>query len=170
VNLLQETDHESSSSSNLEDLELKLVPDNPITHQHMSFSCYSYTTVCTLDKVKSALQRAENQNINNHKKRRSMSSSPSPPPPPSTVGIGIANDNEEAESITNTPNDAVEEQLIKSGSSGGGVMFAAACPGCLLYVITSKTNPKCPHCNSKVPTPLPLPLKKPRFDLNASFS
>ncbi|XP_038996594.1 uncharacterized protein LOC120121261 isoform X2 [Hibiscus syriacus] len=47
-------------------------------------------------------------------------------------------------------------------------MFAAACPGCLLYVIASNTNPRCPRCNSFVPSSS-LPMKKPRLDLNASF-
>ncbi|KAJ4702814.1 Filamentous hemagglutinin transporter [Melia azedarach] len=85
----------------------------------------NYQSVCTLDKVKSALQRAEK--LETSKKR----SSPVPLPVPSSSG-----------------------------------MFAAACPGCLLYVITLKTNPKCPRCNSIVPSP--LLAKKARIDLNAS--
>ncbi|KAH9747528.1 hypothetical protein WN944_011892 [Citrus x changshan-huyou] len=85
-----------------------------------SSSSHNYQSVCTLDKVKSALQRAEKET---EKKRQSPSSS--------------------------------------------SAMFAAACPGCLLYVITLKTNPKCPRCNSTVPSP--LVVKKARIDLNASF-
>lgn len=84
-----------------------------------SSSNHNYQSVCTLDKVKSALQRAERETT---KKRQSPSSS--------------------------------------------SAMFAAACPGCLLYVITLKTNPKCPRCNSTVPSP--LLVKKARIDLNAS--
>ncbi|GMI77813.1 hypothetical protein HRI_001450600 [Hibiscus trionum] len=87
-----------------------------------------YQSVCTLDKVKYALERAEKGTV---KKRSSSPPSPSPPP-------------------TTTPR-----------------MFAAACPGCLLYVIASNTNPRCPRCNSFVPSS--LPMKKPRLDLNASF-
>ncbi|CAK7357437.1 unnamed protein product [Dovyalis caffra] len=112
-------------------LELKLVPS--INH------CQS---VCTLDKVKSALQRAEKETMT--KKR-------SPPPPP-----------------TPTPpaNDVKEDEISTTSSSSIGV-FAAACPGCLLYVIALKTNPKCPSCNSTVPSP--SAIKKPRIDLNASL-
>ncbi|MBA0779242.1 hypothetical protein Gotri_003512 [Gossypium trilobum] len=93
-----------------------------------------YQSVCTLDKVKHALERAEKGG--NMKKRSS-----SPPPPPSSPP---------ATSSSSTPR-----------------MFAAACPGCLLYVIASNTNPRCPRCNSFVPSS--LPMKKPRIDLNASF-
>ncbi|KAG4178527.1 hypothetical protein ERO13_A10G048700v2 [Gossypium hirsutum] len=92
-----------------------------------------YQSVCTLDKVKHALERAEKGG--NMKKRSS-----SPPPPPSSP---------------------------PATSSSTPRMFAAACPGCLLYVIASNTNPRCPRCNSFVPSS--LPMKKPRIDLNASF-
>ncbi|XP_038996593.1 uncharacterized protein LOC120121261 isoform X1 [Hibiscus syriacus] len=95
-----------------------------------------YQSVCTLDKVKYALERAEKGTM---KKR---SSSPLPSPPPLTA---------KTTSFLTTPR-----------------MFAAACPGCLLYVIASNTNPRCPRCNSFVPSSS-LPMKKPRLDLNASF-
>ncbi|XP_021295077.1 uncharacterized protein LOC110424746 [Herrania umbratica] len=102
-------------------LDLKLQSSTPSRYQ----------SVCTLDKVKYALERAEKETM---KKRSS-----SPPPLPS---------------------------LPATSSSTPG-MFAAACPGCLLYVIASKTNPRCPRCNSIVPSA--LAVKKPRIDLNASF-
>jgi hypothetical protein len=38
----------------------------------------------------------------------------------------------------------------------------------LLYVITLKTNPKCPTCNFST-VPSPLVTKKHRIDLNASL-
>ncbi|XP_031270254.1 uncharacterized protein LOC116128638 isoform X1 [Pistacia vera] len=94
-----------------------------------------YQSVCTLDKVKSALQRAEKQNL--EKKRPYSSPSPSPGP------------------------------LNSSSSSSGPGMFAAGCPGCLLYVITLKTNPRCPRCNATVPSP--VAVKKAKIDLNSSF-
>ncbi|KAE8719969.1 putative SAUR-like auxin-responsive protein family [Hibiscus syriacus] len=89
-----------------------------------------YQSVCTLDKVKYALERAEKGNM------RKRSSSPTPPP-------------------------------TTSSSSSRPKMFAAACPGCLLYVIASNTNPRCPRCDSFVPSS--PPMKKPRLDLNSSF-
>ncbi|KAE8667189.1 putative SAUR-like auxin-responsive protein family [Hibiscus syriacus] len=95
-----------------------------------------YQSVCTLDKVKYALERAEKGTM----KKRSSSPPPSPPRPLTA----------KATSSPTTPR-----------------MFAAACPGCLLYVIASNTNPRCPRCNSFVPSS--LPMKKPRLDLNASF-
>ncbi|KAJ6776568.1 hypothetical protein OIU74_000703 [Salix koriyanagi] len=111
-------------------LELKLVPSS------------HYESVCTLDKVKSALQRPEEKTMT--KKR-----SPPPPPPPPTP-----------------PTSDIKEEEISTRFSSTGV-FAAACPGCLQYVITLKTNPKCPSCNFTVPSP--LVTKKPRIDLNASL-
>ncbi|KDP34896.1 hypothetical protein JCGZ_09184 [Jatropha curcas] len=105
-------------------LELKLLPSSSQSY------CES---VCTLDKVKSALRRAEKEET--VKKRFSFS------PPPSQI----------------------DEQEGSSSSNANG-MFAAGCPGCLMYIMTLKTNPKCPNCNSAVPL---LPLKKPRIDLNA---
>ncbi|KAE8696352.1 putative SAUR-like auxin-responsive protein family [Hibiscus syriacus] len=94
-----------------------------------------YQSVCTLDKVKHALERAEKGTA---KKR-----SPSPTPPQPAA------------------------QTTTSSSSSKPKMFAAACPGCLLYVIASNTNPRCPRCDSFVPSS--PPMKKPRLDLNSSF-
>ncbi|KAK8618656.1 hypothetical protein V6N13_132641 [Hibiscus sabdariffa] len=114
--------------SKLQDLNfppLNLFDEMPTSLDLKLQSCSTpnfYQSVCTLDKVKYALERAEKGTV---KKR---SSSPPPPPPR---------------------------------------MFAAACPCCLLYVIASNTNPRCPRCNSFVPSS--LPMKKPRLDLNASF-
>ncbi|KAJ6752340.1 hypothetical protein OIU85_002742 [Salix viminalis] len=105
-------------------LELKLVPSS------------HYESVCTLDKVKSALQRPEEKTMT--KKR-----SPPPPPPPPMP-----------------PTSDIKEEEISTIFSSTGV-FAAACPGCLQYVITLKTNPKCPSCNFTVPSP--LVTKKPRM-------
>ncbi|XP_052306099.1 uncharacterized protein LOC18095814 isoform X2 [Populus trichocarpa] len=76
-------------------LELKLVP---------SSHCES---VCTHDKVKSALQRAERETMT--KKR-----SPPPPPPPPTP-----------------PASDIKEDEISTTFSSTGI-FAAACLGCLL--------------------------------------
>ncbi|XP_031282441.1 uncharacterized protein LOC116141019 [Pistacia vera] len=92
-----------------------------------------YQSVCTLDKVKSALQRAEKKP---GKEKTLFFSSPSPGP-------------------------------LNSSSLSGPGMFAAGCPGCLLYVITLKTNPRCPRCNATVPSP--CAVKKAKIDLNSSF-
>ncbi|XP_068657178.1 protein CURLY FLAG LEAF 1-like [Aristolochia californica] len=125
----------SSSSSFLDDgLDLKLVPSG------------DYQSVCTLEKVKFALERAE-RGSNSGKKRfyfDGLSSSP-------------ASSSEEAKSMNSSESEKKPDNTEK--------MFAAGCPGCLLYVLISKGNPRCPRCDSIVPFPS---MKKPRIDLNYS--
>lgn len=128
-----------------ENLDLKLFPSN------------EYQSVCTLDKVKSALERAEKES---GKKRHAncgssdmsssrICSSLSSPSSPS-IREGEAGDGEEEKS---------------SDSFESGPVFAAGCPSCLLYVLLSKSNPKCPRCATVVPF---RSFKKPRIDLNAT--
>ncbi|KAG6416366.1 hypothetical protein SASPL_123794 [Salvia splendens] len=119
-----------------EGLDLKLVS--------LSSSSSTYQSVCTLDKVKSALERAERETT--RKRSISMSKSSSPLPLNSSSSI----------------KDIDLDQEERSSSS-----FAAGCPTCLLYVLISSNNLKCPRCNSNVP--LPLAFKKPRIDLNISI-
>lgn len=128
-----------------ESLDLKLFPSS------------EYQSVCTLDKVKTALERAERESV---KKRNvncgssdlsssrlySSLSSPSSP----SIREGEVGDGEEEKS---------------SDSSESGLVFAAGCPNCLLYVLISKANPKCPRCETVVPY---RSFKKPRIDLNAT--
>ncbi|KAK2634307.1 hypothetical protein Ddye_029099 [Dipteronia dyeriana] len=95
--------------------------DLKLEESSRSWSNSKYESVCTLEKVKNALQR-------DAEKERKRSSS--------------------------------------SVSASASSMFAAACPACLLYVVTLKTNPKCPRCNSTVSSS--LLFKKPKFDLNSS--
>ncbi|KAL8147061.1 uncharacterized protein LOC141707689 [Apium graveolens] len=116
-------------------LDLKLVQSSPPQSSSI------YQSVCTLDKVKSALERAEKETI--RKRSISMSHSSSP---------------------TNSSSSVKESENDCEGSSAS---FAAGCPSCLLYVLISKSNPRCPRCNMIVPSP--MPLKKPRIDLNISI-
>ncbi|XP_020587541.1 uncharacterized protein LOC110029543 [Phalaenopsis equestris] len=106
-----------------------------------------YQSVCTLEKVKSALERAHRRQVEGE------SACPSGSPSSSTTSLsakrlGLAEEDD-------------------GGSDFTGGMMAAACPSCLLYVLISKANPRCPRCDSHVPVPF-LP-KKPRFDLNSSY-
>ncbi|XVF18189.1 hypothetical protein REPUB_Repub11eG0000500 [Reevesia pubescens] len=117
-------------------LELKLV----------SSSSTNYQSVCTLDKVKFALERAEKEPI---KKRSSLwKSSLSPSYSSSSSSI---KDSQECEGEI--------QELFASP-------VAAGCPGCLSYVLIMKHNPKCPRCNTLVPMPA---AKRPRLDLNISI-
>ncbi|XP_057461170.1 uncharacterized protein LOC130751602 [Actinidia eriantha] len=97
-------------------LDLNLVP-SPSTYQ----------SVCTLDKVKSALERAEKETI----KKRSISMSNSSSPP-SNSSSSIKMDYDSSPS------------------------FAAGCPRCLLYVLIPKNDPKCPRCHIIVPSPIAM--------------
>uniref|UniRef100_A0A2P2PIP4 GIR1-like zinc ribbon domain-containing protein n=1 Tax=Rhizophora mucronata TaxID=61149 RepID=A0A2P2PIP4_RHIMU len=125
-------------------LELNLVLSAP-GHCH---------SVCTLDKVKSALLREEKESC---KRKRSSPSSPS-----SSHASPSSNDKQEQEELDHGVDGDDQQQNKKKEN-----MHAAGCPGCLMYVMTFKTNPKCPRCNSTIPSP--LFSKKPRFDLNASL-
>ncbi|XP_068655373.1 uncharacterized protein [Aristolochia californica] len=126
----------SSSSGFLDDdLDLKLVPTG------------KYQSVCTLEKVKSALKRAERGS--NSGKKRSFYLDGSSSSPASSSG--------EAKSVNSFESEKESDTAEK--------MFAAACPGCLLYVLISEGNPRCPRCDTVVPSPS---MKKPRIDLNCS--
>ncbi|XP_044495173.1 uncharacterized protein DDB_G0271670-like isoform X2 [Mangifera indica] len=105
-----------------------------------------YQSVCTLDKVKSALQRAQKQALERKRPPSSSSSSFSPSSGPLIL--------------------SASSSFSSSSSSSGPGMFAAGCPGCLFYVITLKANPRCPHCNATVPSP--VAVKKVKLDLNSS--
>uniref|UniRef100_A0A0V0HJ57 Putative ovule protein n=1 Tax=Solanum chacoense TaxID=4108 RepID=A0A0V0HJ57_SOLCH len=112
-------------------LDLKLLlPSSP--------SSSSYHSVCTLEKVKSALERAEKETT----RKRSISVSMS------------------SNSSSSVKDTEINQEHISSS-------FAAGCPSCLLYVLISKNDPKCPRCHTIVP--LPVATKKPRIDLNISI-
>ncbi|XP_039131464.1 uncharacterized protein LOC120267853 [Dioscorea cayenensis subsp. rotundata] len=124
-------------------LDLRLVSPS-------SSAAPEYQSVCTLEKVKSALERAERE----ARGRRRMSDG-SPSPSSSTTSSSAKRRAAEAEE---------EEGLDGWDSSAETGMMAAGCPGCLLYVLISRRNPRCPRCDSHVPiTAIP---KKLKIDLN----
>ncbi|KAJ9139610.1 hypothetical protein P3X46_030328 [Hevea brasiliensis] len=123
-------------------LDLKLVSSPSGTTTTSSSSSAKYQSVCTLDKVKSALERAEKEPI---RKRSSLWKSPLSPSYSSS-----------SSSIRDIPEEENEQNPVSAP-------VAAGCPGCLSYVLILKNNPKCPRCNSVVPVPI---VKKPRIDLN----
>lgn len=108
-----------------------------------SSSSPSSSSVCTLEKVKSALERAEKETT----RKRSISVSMSSSSPTSNSSSSIKDTEINQENISTS--------------------FAAGCPSCLLYVLISKNDPKCPRCHTNVP--LPVAMKKPRIDLNISI-
>ncbi|CAA6658031.1 unnamed protein product [Spirodela intermedia] len=100
-----------------------------------------YQSVCTLEKVKSALER----------RRRCEST---------------RDDELEGESRSSSSSSAVlqggdQSAAASTGSASaavsGDALAAAACPACLCYVLVSRSNPGCPRCHSPVPLPAPVP-------------
>lgn len=122
-------------------LDLKLVSS--------SLPSNNYQSVCTLDKVKSALERAEKEPI----RKRTTSFLKS------SLSASSPSYSSSSSSIKEIQEEECEEKLSSSP-------MAAGCPGCLSYVLIMMNNPKCPRCNSIVPIPS---AKKPRIDLNISI-
>lgn len=151
---------ESPSSKPL----LNLLDENSLELKLVSSSSQSsgsnYQSVCTLDKVKSALERAKKEpnkkrlsstwNSNNNNNNNSSLAISSPSYSSSSSSIKDSKDDQEL----------IEENLLVASP------IAAGCPGCLCYVLIMKNNPTCPRCNSVVPIPA---MKKPRIDLNISI-
>ncbi|CAI9784044.1 unnamed protein product [Fraxinus pennsylvanica] len=140
----------SSSESKRQDLNFPPVSLNPfddaaldlklVLSSSTSVKSSNYQSVCTLDKVKSALERAEKESSMKRSMSKSKSSSP------------------HSSSSSSTKDSEIDREEKSSAS------FAAGCPRCLLYVLISKNNPLCPRCNCVVP--LSVAVKKPRIDLN----
>ncbi|KAI3675651.1 hypothetical protein L1987_85243 [Smallanthus sonchifolius] len=108
----------------------------------LSSSPPAYRSVCTLDKVKSALERAERERI----QKRAVSI---------------------PKSCSSNSSSSVKETMVIDDGDRSSQAYAAGCPSCLLYVLISRSNPRCPRCNMTVPSP--TAMKKPRIDLNISI-
>ncbi|KAK1305033.1 hypothetical protein QJS10_CPB11g01553 [Acorus calamus] len=107
-------------------LDLKLSP-----------SASDYQSVHTLEKVKSALERAKNR-----------------PSPRATSATTTNASSPSVSALTTTSETSIRgghDEEERPGPSD--LMFAAGCPGCLMYVLISRRNPKCPRCESVVPNP-----------------
>ncbi|XP_047336976.1 uncharacterized protein LOC124940499 [Impatiens glandulifera] len=106
----------------------------------------TYQSTCTLDKVKFALERVEKETS----KKRLMSWRK-----PASTNSNSQRFEKEDE----------EEDYTKTPSS-----FAAGCPSCMMYVLISKNNPKCPRCQATIDCPVNLTMKKKHcIDLNMSI-
>ncbi|KAL1349699.1 hypothetical protein HN51_026206 [Arachis hypogaea] len=141
-------------------LDLKLVSSSSISLPSNNNN-NNYQSVCTLDKVKSALERAEKEPI--LRKRTSFLKSVSSPSSYSSSSSSIREMQEEES------DDNKMMMMMMGNSSSSSTLsspIAAGCPGCLSYVLILKNNPKCPRCNTIVPMPS---VKKPRIDLNISI-
>ncbi|KAI4998740.1 hypothetical protein ZWY2020_054082 [Hordeum vulgare] len=125
----------------------------------------TYHSVCTIEKVKTALERFERgkqgqQHHHHHHQQHSGAGAGASPSSSSvtTSSVKRRGDVEQGDGCDSP-----------SASATGG-MVAAACPRCFLYVLIARSDPRCPRCESHVPPPpAPAPKKKPRIDLNVGF-
>ncbi|KAK4771484.1 hypothetical protein SAY87_032016 [Trapa incisa] len=129
-------------------LDLKLVSSSPPSSSPSSTLSlpFNYQSVCTLDKVKSALERAEREPT----KRRSP--------------FWRALQSPSTSSSSNKEITQEQEKDHEKFSDLSNSPVATGCSSCLAYVLVSEINPKCPRCNAIVPLP-----KKARLDLNMSI-
>ena len=126
----------------------------------------TYRSVCTIEKVKTALERFErgrqhqpSHPHHNHPQQQQHSGAGASPSS-STVTT----------SSVKRRGGGVEQGDDCDSPSGGGGMVAAACPRCFLYVLISRSDPRCPRCESHVSAPpAPAVSKKPRIDLNVGY-
>ncbi|KAK9133959.1 hypothetical protein Scep_013487 [Stephania cephalantha] len=135
-------------------LDLKLVTANQ-----------DYQSVCTLDMVKSALERAEIK-----KKKKKNNKLPDRHDNQRTSCSFDGGSSSSSSSLTLLKDDEDDQKQRTSSSSSiscsnSSSLFAAGCSNCLMYVLMSKTNPKCPRCNTFVVQSTVI-NKKPRIDLN----
>jgi hypothetical protein len=107
--------------------------------------------VCTLDMVRSALERA------------AASSSATPTTSSASTSSSSSWGKRNRSPLADT---------TKRPATTPPVMRAAACPSCLTYVLIAEADPRCPRCAAKVPPlggkPAAGSGKKPRIDLNAA--
>ncbi|KAK9057095.1 hypothetical protein SSX86_024462 [Deinandra increscens subsp. villosa] len=147
VSKLQDLNFPPSSKKALNLFDDTSLDLNLVTLSSSSSSPPAYRSVCTLDKVKSALERAERETI----KKRSVS---------------IPN-NSCSSPGSNSSSSIKETMFLDDEDDRSSQAYAAGCPSCLLYVLISRSNPRCPRCNMTVPSP--TDMKKPRIDLNISI-
>ncbi|KAK9156324.1 hypothetical protein Sjap_003804 [Stephania japonica] len=179
----------SASLPELQDLNLPPTPSSSKTLLHefekrldlkLVTTNQDYQSVCTLDMVKSALERAEikkkkknklavpNHHHHHHHHRYEKQRS-------SCSFDGGSSSNSSSSSLTLVKDDEEDRPHQKQRSSpsspsiscsNSGSLFATGCSNCLMYVLMSKTNPKCPRCNTFVVVQSAVINKKPRIDLN----
>ncbi|KAJ6847561.1 uncharacterized protein M6B38_277370 [Iris pallida] len=89
---------------------------------------------CTLEKVKSALERAGRRGTSRGS-WRSTDGSPSSP---------------SSSSSTSSSSKRRTEEAVDGSKDPSGSLTAAGCSKCLMYVLISSRDPRCPRCGSYV--------------------
>ncbi|XP_074577129.1 uncharacterized protein LOC141833552 [Curcuma longa] len=122
----------------------------------------AYHSVCTLEKVKSALERESRLAADARVPVVHLRSAS--PPSSSRSSLSSA----PTTTITTNSSSAKRRRNEPDELNGEPAMAVAACPDCLLYVLICKVEPRCPRCAAHVP--VNGTNKKPRrIDLNFSF-
>ncbi|XP_074568873.1 uncharacterized protein LOC141825388 isoform X2 [Curcuma longa] len=145
----------------LRPLDLNHLPDDVVRRkpaaEHLAGASQS---VCTIEQVKRALEQAGRES---QRKRRPFLEVESSAVSPSG-GSASASASSSSSSITTAS--AKRPAAIREEEDGGGSsMVATGCSGCLLYVLISKENPRCPRCQSQVGLAAAVmlpPAKRPR--------
>ncbi|XP_042421096.1 uncharacterized protein LOC122009138 [Zingiber officinale] len=104
-----------------------------------------YQSVCTLDKVRSALERAGRED-------------PHPDGSPSPLSSSWASETSSAKQMAAGDWDPEPPPAA--------TMVVGGCPVCFLYVLVSAAAPRCPRCGAHVPAHSE-PKKRHKFDLNS---
>ncbi|CAL9080252.1 unnamed protein product [Musa textilis] len=156
----------------LHPLDLNLLPDDVSGRKKKTAAppppCPRSQSVCTIEQVKWALERAQRESRGRGTAQRRGQAAPgspgySSPSSSSSSSVTTASTKRRADG-----HEGGEEGSEDSGG-GGASLVAAGCPSCLSYVLISKANPRCPRCESQVPLPT-APQKKPRIDLNLALA
>ncbi|THU61606.1 hypothetical protein C4D60_Mb07t25090 [Musa balbisiana] len=138
--------------------DLNLSPPSPSVASlalELASPSAEYQSVCTLEKVKSALERES---------RIVATTGPASPPPSSTTTTTNTSSSSTSSSSAASTKRRAPTSPDEDGAAGS-TMAVATCPVCLLYVLVSKAEPRCPRCAAHVP--VNDLKKKPRIDLNS---
>lgn len=141
----------------------KFEPNRPATRQLKRsleiIQSSSYRSVCTLDKVKTALEKERHDQFVRRKLSTSTTCSNS-----ATSSCGASMVTNEA-TLLNL--EATSIMLSEEEQEGVLKLSVAGCSNCLMYVMISNENPKCPKCDFKVS--LPVAKKKVKIDLSLNL-
>ncbi|KAG6535985.1 hypothetical protein ZIOFF_001022 [Zingiber officinale] len=161
----QQTKKPSPASPHLHDLSLSppWLSAASVGRKHPpAATSVAYNSVCTLEKVKSALERESRLAADARVPVAHLGSASSPSSSRSSLSSAPTT------TITTNSSSAKRRPNEPDELNGEPAMAVVACPECLLYVLVCKVEPRCPRCAAHVP--VNDANKKPRrIDLNFSF-
>ncbi|XP_042434392.1 uncharacterized protein LOC122020502 [Zingiber officinale] len=163
----------SSDGDYLPPLDLNQVPDDVGPRREVEAgegeeALQGGQSVCTIEKVKQALEREteRRKGAASDGGEGSLSTSASPSSSSSSSVTTVSAKRFPDRGDEGSPPDRGDSAA--AAADRGGSLVVAGCSGCLSYVLIPKGNPRCPRCDARVTPPLtvappPAPLqKKPR--------